>query len=188
MAIQRPNILLIMADQMRGDCYGAAGHPDVKTPYLDSLVTKGVRFTNAYTACPSCVPARASLYTGMSQKAYWSCGGIGTVWIGVILIRWPMSYQRWVIIRNASERCMFIRCAVSWVFITSFYMMDISITADIHRSRIVKIKNNDTLILFTSDHGEMLSDHHLFRKSRPYQGSIRIPMILSASRALLGCV
>ena len=56
-----------MADQMRGDCLGIAGHPDVKTPYLDALAAEGVRFPNAYSACPSCIPARAALYTGMSQ-------------------------------------------------------------------------------------------------------------------------
>ncbi len=62
---KKPNILLIMADQMRGDCLGIAGHPDVKTPYLDTLAQKGVRFANAYSACPSCIAARAGLHTGM---------------------------------------------------------------------------------------------------------------------------
>ena len=38
---KRPNIVLIMCDQMRGDCMGIAGHPDVKTPYLDSLAAEG---------------------------------------------------------------------------------------------------------------------------------------------------
>ena len=38
---------------------------------------------------------------------------------------------------------------------------------------------DDTLILFVSDHGELLGDHHLFRKSRAYQGSSRIPFIVS---------
>ena len=57
-----------MADQMRGDCLGIAGHPDVKTPFLDSLAAEGVRYPNAYSACPTCVPARATLYTGMGQK------------------------------------------------------------------------------------------------------------------------
>ena len=52
-----PNIILLMADQMRGDCLGIAGHPDVKTPYLDALAAEGVRFPNAYSACPSCIPA-----------------------------------------------------------------------------------------------------------------------------------
>ncbi len=53
---------------MRGDCLGIAGHPDVKTPYLDSLALDGLRFDNAYSACPSCIPARAALMTGMSQE------------------------------------------------------------------------------------------------------------------------
>lgn len=65
--MKRPNIILLMADQLRGDCLGVAGHPDVKTPYLDALAAEGVRFENAYSACPSCIPARAALYTGMSQ-------------------------------------------------------------------------------------------------------------------------
>ncbi len=65
---ERPNIILIMTDEMRGDCLGIAGHPDVKTPYLDSLASHGTLFTNAYSACPTCVPARAVLHTGLSQE------------------------------------------------------------------------------------------------------------------------
>lgn len=65
---QRPNIILLMADQMRADCLGIEGHPDVKTPFLDSLAADGVRYANAYSACPTCVPARATLYTGMDQR------------------------------------------------------------------------------------------------------------------------
>ena len=38
---------------------------------------------------------------------------------------------------------------------------------------------NNTLILFVSDHGELLGDHHLMRKSLPYEGSARIPFVLS---------
>lgn len=66
--MKQPNILLIMTDQMRGDCLGIAGHPDVKTPYLDTLAAQGVLFDNAYSACPSCIAARAALHTGMSQE------------------------------------------------------------------------------------------------------------------------
>ncbi len=65
---ERPNILLIVTDEMRGDCMGNAGHPDVKTPYLDSLAQMGVRFPHAYSPCPSCVPARAVLHTGLSPR------------------------------------------------------------------------------------------------------------------------
>lgn len=61
---KQPNVLLIMCDQMRGDCLGMDGHPDVKTPYLDTLAADGMLFENAYSACPSCIPARAALFTG----------------------------------------------------------------------------------------------------------------------------
>ena len=65
---ERPNIVLIVTDEMRGDCMGVAGHPDVKTPYLDSLADMGVYYPNAYSPCPSCVPARAVLHTGLSPR------------------------------------------------------------------------------------------------------------------------
>lgn len=62
--MKHPNILLIMTDQLRADCLGFAGHPDVKTPYLDTLAARGVSFDRAYSACPSCIAARAGLHTG----------------------------------------------------------------------------------------------------------------------------
>ena len=65
---KQPNIVLIMTDEWRGDCLGIAGHPDVKTPYLDTLASKGVLFPHAYSSCPTCVPARAVLHTGLSQR------------------------------------------------------------------------------------------------------------------------
>lgn len=70
----RPNILLIMTDQHRGDCLGVSGHPLVQTPHLDSLARDGVNFTKAYSACPSCIPARAILITGQTP---WHAGILG---------------------------------------------------------------------------------------------------------------
>lgn len=64
---RRPNILFITADQWRGDCLGAAGHPVVRTPHLDALAGEGTVFTRHYAACAPCSPARASLYTGLYQ-------------------------------------------------------------------------------------------------------------------------
>ena len=66
--MNKPNVLLLMCDQFRGDCLSFLDHPDVKTPYLDTLASDGVTFKNAYTATPSCIPARACLLTGMSQE------------------------------------------------------------------------------------------------------------------------
>lgn len=71
---EKPNIVLIMTDQMRGDCLSGAGHPDVQTPYLDTLMKNGVCFSNAYSACPSCVPARTGLFTGMKPQHHGRVG------------------------------------------------------------------------------------------------------------------
>lgn len=71
---KQPNIVFIMTDQMRGDCMGIAGHPDVKTPFLDTLAARGTLFDRAYSACPSCIAARAALHTGLSQEKHGRVG------------------------------------------------------------------------------------------------------------------
>jgi arylsulfatase len=60
----RPNIILIMTDQQRFDTIAALGAPHVTTPNLDRLVEDGVSFTQCHVTAPSCVPSRASLFTG----------------------------------------------------------------------------------------------------------------------------
>ncbi|MEF3305055.1 arylsulfatase [Paenibacillus sp. GYB003] len=70
----KPNLLLITVDQMRWDCLSAIGHPVVETPNLDQLVGSGVAFTSAYSATPSCIPARAAIITGMSQRSHGRVG------------------------------------------------------------------------------------------------------------------
>lgn len=64
----QPDILLLMPDQMRGDAFGAAGHPVVETPELDRLAAGGTLFRRAYTTCPSCIPARHALLTGQHPQ------------------------------------------------------------------------------------------------------------------------
>ena len=64
---ERPNVLLVCVDQWRRDCLSIDGHPVVETPYLDELALNGVRFTRAYAATPTCIPARATLLTGLNQ-------------------------------------------------------------------------------------------------------------------------
>ncbi|GAB4391823.1 MAG: alkaline phosphatase family protein [Kiloniellaceae bacterium] len=61
------NVLLITADQWRGDCLGLAGHPVVQTPAIDALAAQGVAFLRHYAQAAPCSPARASLYTGLYQ-------------------------------------------------------------------------------------------------------------------------
>jgi choline-sulfatase len=67
------NLLFILSDQHNRDVSGCYGHKQVETPNLDALAARGVRFDNAYTNCPICVPARASLATGryVHEIGYW---------------------------------------------------------------------------------------------------------------------
>lgn len=61
---ERPNVLILMADQFRSDIVGANGSPICRTPSLDGLAADGVGFDRAYTTTPLCTPARAALFTG----------------------------------------------------------------------------------------------------------------------------
>ena len=60
----RPNVVLIIADDLGDGDLGCYGHPGIKTPHLDRLASQGVRFTNAVLTTSSCSPSRASLLTG----------------------------------------------------------------------------------------------------------------------------
>ncbi|MBN1349505.1 sulfatase-like hydrolase/transferase [candidate division KSB1 bacterium] len=62
---QKPNILLIHADQHRFDCLGAYGNIDIRTPNIDSLAADGVVFENSFCPYPICTPSRYSLLTGL---------------------------------------------------------------------------------------------------------------------------
>ena len=66
MPSRRPNILLILSDQQRLDTVGAYGLPPgiCRTPHIDGLARRGVRFDQAFTPTAICSPARASLFTG----------------------------------------------------------------------------------------------------------------------------
>lgn len=60
----RPNVLVVVVDDLRWDELGAAGHPYLETPNIDRLAREGAMFTNAFHAVPLCSPNRASLLTG----------------------------------------------------------------------------------------------------------------------------
>ena len=66
----KPNVLLINTDHWSSPLLGAAGHPCILTPTLDTFCKNGVRFTNAYSEHPFCIPARRTLMTGASARAH----------------------------------------------------------------------------------------------------------------------
>ncbi len=67
------NMVFIISDEHQARALSCAGHPIVKTPNIDALAERGTRFETAYTPCPICVPARASLATGryVHEIRYW---------------------------------------------------------------------------------------------------------------------
>jgi choline-sulfatase len=64
MSMKPRNLLFIMSDEHSKRVLGCNGHPMIKTPNLDRLSARGVRFTDAYCNSPICVPSRASFQTG----------------------------------------------------------------------------------------------------------------------------
>ena len=68
-----------MCDQLRHDYLGCTGHPTLKTPNIDAMARRGVRFSNAYVQSPICGPSRMSFYTGRYMRSH------GSHWNG-----WPL--------------------------------------------------------------------------------------------------
>lgn len=316
---QKPNIVFILTDQMRGDCLGVLGHPVVKTPNLDRIAREGTVFTAAYSSCPSCIAARASIFTGQrptthgrlgyrdkvpwryqntlaevlarsgyqthcvgkthffpqrlplgfeSQDSYEANQNFGDGYIndyfkwleertdvkerdhglesnswvgGVSCLPEEWHNNSWVVTRGIDflerrdrQRPFFLNlsfhrphapldppkeyleqyrdCDIPPVPVgewasrhgvpvsdksawqghlsadilaesrRSYYALITHIDAQIGRfiRKCEELKCGPTLLIFTSDHGEMLGDHDLFRKTYAYEGSAKIPMIISS--------
>jgi arylsulfatase A-like enzyme len=67
---KRPNVVVIISDDMGYADIGCQGCKDIATPNIDSIALKGIRFTNGYVSCPVCSPTRAGLATGRYQQRF----------------------------------------------------------------------------------------------------------------------
>jgi len=67
---RRPNIVVILADDLGYGELGCQGNPQIPTPHIDSIARAGVRFTNGYVSAPYCAPSRAGLMTGRYQTRF----------------------------------------------------------------------------------------------------------------------
>lgn len=67
---RRPNVIVIISDDMGYADVGCYGGTDIPTPGIDRIAAKGVRFTNGYVSCPVCSPTRAGLITGRYQNRF----------------------------------------------------------------------------------------------------------------------
>ncbi len=61
----RPNLVVVLVDDLRWDELGCTGHPFVRTPHIDRIAYEGSRFRNAFCTTPLCSPVRACLLTGL---------------------------------------------------------------------------------------------------------------------------
>lgn len=105
----KPNILLFINEQHRGDCLSIAGHPVLMTPNMDAIAAAGVRFTEAHSDCPTCIAARRSILSGQFPSTHGMVGyqegvrwdieqtlpailseaGYETAWIGRSMHQYP---------------------------------------------------------------------------------------------------
>lgn len=94
----KPNIVFLLADDMRPDCIRALGHPQIETPHLDSLVREGFVFARAVAAYPICYVSRAEILTGTT--AFRNGVGYGSRQIDPALATWAgtlraAGYRTW---------------------------------------------------------------------------------------------
>jgi len=106
---EKPNIILFVTEQHRGDCLGIEGHPVLMTPNMDAIAGAGVRFTRAYSNCPTCIAARRTILSGRFPSTHGMVGyregipweiedtlpavladaGYETAWIGRSMHQYP---------------------------------------------------------------------------------------------------
>ena len=77
---EKPNVLVLFAEQHRGDCLSSDGHPMLLTPNIDAIGGNGTRFSNAYSTCPVRVPARRSLISGQFPDTHGARANINEAW------------------------------------------------------------------------------------------------------------
>jgi N-acetylglucosamine-6-sulfatase len=90
----RPNIILIIIDDLRWDEFGAAGHPYLETPNIDRLAREGASFSQAIHATPLCSPNRACLLTGQHVARHAIYNNADRSLLSHLLPTFPQELQR----------------------------------------------------------------------------------------------
>jgi len=91
---RRPNIIVIVIDDLRWDEFGAGGHPYMQTPHVDRLAREGALFTNAFHTTPLCSPNRASILTGQYASRHGIIDNVGRDAASHRLPTYPLTLQQ----------------------------------------------------------------------------------------------
>jgi arylsulfatase A-like enzyme len=113
----RPNIVIIIADDMGWDDCGAYGHPTIRTPNIDRLAAEGMRFTNAFLTVSSCSPSRASIITGRyphntnAEQLHWPLPGEQQTFVELLKKAgyWTASVGKWHLGDEVKDRFNYVR-------------------------------------------------------------------------------
>jgi arylsulfatase A-like enzyme len=84
------NVLFVMCDQLRWDHLSCAGHPFLRTPNIDELAKRGVRFPNAFVQSGICGPSRMSFYTGRYVSSHGSTHNRVPLSLGEVTLGWHL--------------------------------------------------------------------------------------------------
>jgi arylsulfatase A-like enzyme len=90
----RPNVVVIVIDDLRWDELGATGHPYLETPHIDRLAREGARFTNGFHTTPLCSPNRACILTGQYASRHGILDNVGRDAASHRLPTYPRALQR----------------------------------------------------------------------------------------------
>lgn len=85
----RPNVIMILIDDLRWDELGCMGHPYVKTPGVDRIAAEGALFENAFTVAPLCSPSRASFLTALHTHRHGVIDNVDRSPLSHRLVTWP---------------------------------------------------------------------------------------------------
>jgi arylsulfatase A-like enzyme len=84
------NVLFVMCDQLRWDHLSCAGHPHLRTPSIDALARRGVRFPNAFVQSGICGPSRMSFYTGRYVASHGATHNRVPLSLGEVTLGWHL--------------------------------------------------------------------------------------------------
>jgi len=90
----RPDIVVVVVDDLRWDEFGAAGHPYLETPNIDRLAAEGALFTQAFHAVSLCSPNRASILTGQYPSRHGIIDNVSRARASHRLATFPQALQR----------------------------------------------------------------------------------------------